>query len=195
MGRKGAIESLSNEELEFVLRTILDGATDRKLSASFEAEFGKRLSKSAIARWRDRAGDELKHTYLGARLQALQLKKDLKKEGVANYELIIENLEDRLLTATQKAVQADPVKVLRISVDEQKRKLKERELDLKESDLALRREKQERDAALKTDRFKVASDMWKFMLAWFLKRNPQVADAMAKDSGELLEEFGRQIEA
>jgi len=196
MPPRPAVEKLEPEQFDFVIRALLSGCTDRELSRAFEKQFeGKKLAKSSIARWRAAAGSELKDRFRIARYQAQQLKEQLKQEGVPGYDVMMADIEDRLLVATRDLINADPVRVLKIRQDEEKNKLKKAELELRAEDLKLRREKQERDAALKADKFGVALEFWRFLLAELMKRAPAAADAMTKHSTELLEGFAKQIEA
>lgn len=142
MGRRHVVKDLSPDEFDFVVREIMNGATDRELSASFEREFGKRLAKSSLNRWRKAAGDELADRYRLARFQARQLIEDLKEEENPNkYQILIRSIEDRLLTATREVISKDPVKLLQIRQEEERRRLREQELELKREQVALERER------------------------------------------------------
>ncbi|MET0626592.1 MAG: hypothetical protein ABW250_26895, partial [Pyrinomonadaceae bacterium] len=97
--------------------------------------------KSSLNRWRKSAGDELADRYHLARYQAKQLLSDLKEEGQDKYQLVLRNIEDRLLTATREVIAKDPVKLLKIRQEEERRRLREQELELRREQLALEREK------------------------------------------------------
>lgn len=142
MPRRAVVDQLNELELDFVIKGLANqGWTDRELSAAFEREFAKPLSKSAIARWRAKSGNELKERFKFARAVANQLLEDLKKEGSDKYEVIFDDIEDRLLVATRELVNVDPVKMLQLRVEEGKRRIKQEELVLKREALELEKEK------------------------------------------------------
>jgi len=141
MGRRHVVKDLNEQEFDFVINAIIAGATDREISVAFEAEFAKRLAKSSLNRWRKSAGDELADRYRLARYQAGQLLADLKEEDKDKFQVVIRNIEDRLLTATREVISKDPVKLLRIRQEEERRRLREKELELKRAQLEFSREK------------------------------------------------------
>lgn len=141
MARKHVVRELSDEEFQFVIDRILNGDNDREISLAFQQTFNKKLAKSSLARWRESAGNELAERYRLARYQARQLMSNLKDEGEDKYQVVIRNIEDRLLTATREVIAQDPVKLLSIRQEEEKRRLKERELTIKERALDLEIEK------------------------------------------------------
>jgi hypothetical protein len=141
MGRRHVVRDLNDEQFIYVIDAIIDGQTDRELSAGFEKMFGQPLAKSSLNRWRETSGNELAERYRLARYQARQLLDNLKREDADKFQIVIENIEDRLLTATRQVIAADPVKLLRIRLDEEKRRLKAREIDLKERQLELELQK------------------------------------------------------
>lgn len=194
MPRKHAVAQLPADQFEFVIHAILDNLTDREISAAFKEKFGARLSKSALNRWRESAGNELADRYRLARFQARQLKADLKVEDEDTYQVILRNIEERMLTATRAAIAADPVKMLRIRQEEEKRRLKERELELKERQHELAKEKSDREANLQSDRFKIAADVWKFILVWMSQHSSEAADALTNSSESLLEALEAHLE-
>lgn len=194
MPRRHAVASLPSDQLDFVIQAILDGETDREIAASFKEKFKKKLSKSALNRWREAAGNELADRYRLARFQAKQLLSDIEAEDTGAYQTLIKDLEDRLLTATRESIAVDPIKMLRIRVEEEKRRVKERALDLAEKKLELDKEKMEREANLHTDRFKIAADTWQFILAWLSERNATGADLLTRNSEELLKDLEAHVE-
>src|SRR5947209_532025 len=99
MGRRSVVKDLNEAEFDFVINAIIAGGTDREISLAFESEFGKRLAKSSLNRWRKSAGDELADRYRLARHQARQLTENLKEEDQDKYQIVIRSIEDRLLTA------------------------------------------------------------------------------------------------
>lgn len=142
MPRRHVVKDLSGEEFDFVIRRIIDGDTDREISVAFNAEFDKTLAKSSLNRWRKAAGDELAERYRLARFQANQLLEDLKEEKDANkFQVVMSSIEDRLLAATREVIAKDPVKLLQIRQEEERRRLKELEIGLKRDQLELDREK------------------------------------------------------
>lgn len=141
MGRRYAVSQLPEDQLDFVIKAILNGWTDREISQGFEKEFHEKLSKSSIARWREAAGDELAKQYRFARVQAQQLKEDLGEKKSTNLELIFGNIEDRLLVTAREIIAKDPVKLLQLRMDEENRRLKEREVKVKEGQLDLEKAK------------------------------------------------------
>lgn len=137
MGRRHVIRDLNDEQFGFVINCILNGLTDREISITFEKTFESPLAKSSLNRWRKSAGNELAERYQLVRFQAKQLLQDLKQEDADKFQVVMGNIEDRMLTATREIIAQDPVKLLRIQLDEEKRRLKERELNLKERQLDL----------------------------------------------------------
>src|SRR5256885_136701 len=104
MGRRSVVRDLDEGEFDFVINAIIAGDTDREISLAFETQFGKRLAKSSLNRWRKSAGDELADRYRLARYQAGQLLIDLQEEDQDKYQVVIGNIEDRLLTATREVI-------------------------------------------------------------------------------------------
>ena len=139
MGRRHAVSDLPPEQIDFVVRSIIGGLTDREISTAFAVQFpGKRLSKSALNRWQKASGHELIERYQFARCQAREIMEGLKLEPDADkFQVIIGDLENRLLISAREVIAADPVKMLGIRLDEEKRRLKSRELDIKEKQLDL----------------------------------------------------------
>lgn len=169
MPRRHAVAELPAEQFEFVLQSILDNKTDREISVAFKTEYKKNLSKSALNRWREAAGAELADRYRLARFQARQLLVDLKDEDTGAYQVVIKNIEDRLLTATREIIASDPIKMLRIRQEEEKRRLKERELDVRKEALELERE---RLRGAQIDRVALAGDYTEDLLE-FIGEDPE----------------------
>jgi hypothetical protein len=163
MPRRHVVKDLSDEEFEFVIQRILEGDTDRELSTAFQTTFEKRLAKSSLNRWRDTTGNELAERYRLARFQARQLLENLKEEDADKHQVLMRTVEDRLLTATREVIKADPLKLLRISQAEQKRKLQEQRLQLQRDQLDLEREKL-RGAAI--DRISLFNEFMSDLLAY-----------------------------
>lgn len=155
MPRRHVVEQLPDEQFQFVINTIIAGDTDREISAAFQQEFKTKLSKSSLARWREVTGDELAERYRLTRFQAKQLLEDLQEEGADKYQLVMSNIEDRMLTAMREVISQDPIKLLGIQQEEKRRQLKHEELQLKRETLELERERL-RGAAL--DRVKLGQE-------------------------------------
>jgi hypothetical protein len=169
--------------------------TDREISKAYFEKFGKRLAKSSLSRWRAAAGDELADRYRFARVQAQQLLEHLKEEPDADkYQVAMKGIEERLLTVTHEAIALDPIKMLRLRQEEEKRRLKARQLDLNEQRLAWEKERAEREANLHGDRFLIAADVWQFILVWFAQHHPKAADLLTGSSEEVLNALEAHIE-
>jgi len=141
MGRKSTVASLSDEQIEFVIYQILDGETDRAISAAFEKAFELPLPKSSLHNWRRAAGNELADRYRIARAQAKILREDLKLDEGEDYRNVIKNIEERLLTATREVIHADPMKLLVARQDEERIRLKREQLELKREEHAFNRQR------------------------------------------------------
>ncbi|OLE52676.1 MAG: hypothetical protein AUG51_17035 [Acidobacteria bacterium 13_1_20CM_3_53_8] len=194
MPRRSAVAQLPEDQFAFVIQCILDNKTDRELSAAFYVQFKKKLAKSSIGRWREAAGNELADRYQLARFQAKQLLSDLKEEDADKYQVVIKNIEDRLLTATREVITQDPVQLLKIRQNESKLRLRERALELKEREITFTQEKAEREANIQTDRLKIGADTWQFILLWLSKHNPTAVDLVTKNSEELLSDLETHLQ-
>src|ERR1700754_984829 len=104
MGRRHVVRDLNDEQFSFVIEAIIEGLTDREISAAFEKTFEQPLAKSSLGRWRKKSGEELAERYRLARFQSKQLLTDLKQEDADKYQVVIDNIEDRLLTATRQVI-------------------------------------------------------------------------------------------
>ncbi len=141
MGRRNKVTQLPETEFDFVIRAVTNGDTNREISANFEREFGEKLDKNSIDRWRSTVGEELADRYRLARFQAKQLRADLSLDDTDDYQNVIKNIEERLLTATREVVRQDPVKLLQVRQQEEKMRLKRDEIELKQQQLEFEREK------------------------------------------------------
>lgn len=141
MGQRSTIEKLPEEEFDFVINCLLDNLNDREVSLLFEKRFKKKLPKSNINRWRENAGRELIDRYRLARFQAKQLRQDLSLEEGDDYQNVIKNIEERLLTATREVIHQNPAKLLLARQREENFRLKREQLELKREEIALEREK------------------------------------------------------
>lgn len=186
MPPRHAVDQLPDDQFQFVIDAIIDGQTDREISASFNAKFNTKLSKSALARWRDVTGDELAERYRLTKFQAKQLLEDLKLEDADKFKVVIDNIEDRLLTAMREVIATDPIKLLGVQQEERRRALKERELDLRERAQAFTEEQAKKQEQLQHDRLAIGASAWQFILSFLLGREPQAADLLTKHSEEIL---------
>lgn len=141
MGRRNKVEKLPETEFDFVIRAVTNGKTDREISADFERAFNQKLDKNSINRWRNTVGEELADRYRLARYQAKQLREDLSLEDSDDYQNVIKNIEEKLLTATREVVSRDPMKLLSVRQEEEKIRLKREELEFKRQQLEFEREK------------------------------------------------------
>lgn len=194
MPRRHAVETLPEEQFEFLLKAITDGGTDRSIAAAFREKFKVKLSKSALARWRKAVGDELADKYRFVRYQAKQLIEDLKEESGDKHELLISTIQDRLLTATGEIISRDPITLLSIQQEERKHKLREQQHALRERVQAFHEEQASKQESLQKDRFKIAADTWQFILAFVKDKKPTAVDVLTDLSPELLQELETYLE-
>lgn len=196
MSGRHTVDQLPDNQLQFVLDLIIDGYTDREISLSFEDKFKIKLAKSSLARWRKAAGDELADRYRLARYQAKQFIEDLKldPEAVDKHQLFIESIEDRLLTATREVMALDPVKAALIQQEERRRRLREKELLLKERDLLFKQEQARKTESAQQDRLKIAVEVWRFILSYLLGKEPLAADLLTKHNEEILNGLEEHLE-
>ncbi|GEM_PF-7049885 len=194
MPRKHVVKELNDEQFSFVISAIIDGLTDREISSSFQKTFNQPLAKSSLHRWRNSAGNELAERYRLARYQAKQLLENINTEADADkYQIVIQNIEDRLLTATRDVISQDPIKLLQVRQEEERRKLRQRYLDLKEAQLNWQKERVQKEENLHTDRFKIAADTWQFVLHWFNENDPKGTDVLVKNNEQLLNDLEAHI--
>ena len=186
MGRRSVVKQLNAEQFQFVISAIVNGLTDREVSAEFEQRFAAPLSKSSLHRWRKSAGEELAGRYRLARFQAQQLKEDLQSGERDSMEMVIESIEDRLLAATREVALMDPNKLLIARQEEDRKRQRDRDLDLKERKLELEREKMEKAARIETDRRAIALDVWQFALGWYSQNGGAAVDLLTKLAPEFL---------
>lgn len=158
MGRRHTVEELDEQQLDFVLRCFADGCNPREVSAKFETEFPKlKLAKSSLYRWKEAAGEELIDRYRMARFQAKALLEQLSEDEDADkYQIVIKNIEDRLLTATREVITQNPSKLLLVRQREENFRLKREQIELNREEIALEREKL-RGAAI--DRGKLGTEL------------------------------------
>lgn len=145
MGRKSSIDKLPENEFDFVIKEILDGKTDREISSVFEKKFKKELPKSNLNSWRNKAGNELAERYRLKRFQVRSFVEELKAEGIEveddKYKLIIQSLEDHLLTFERDLIKENPIKLLFARQEDERLKIKRETLELNRSKLEFDREK------------------------------------------------------
>lgn len=158
MGRKSTIEGLPVEEFDFVIKEMMNGATDRALSAAFEKRFNKELPKSNLNNWRNKAGNELVERYKLRRFQIKEVVEKLKEDGIEvaddKYKHIIQNLEDHLLTSERDLIAQNPMKLLFARQEDERIKLKREKLELDKMQLEFDREKHKNEI----DRVKVGAE-------------------------------------
>lgn len=198
MGRRSTVEKLDANQQDFVIRSILNGGTDREISAAFESKFDLKLPKTSLHRWRKKAGDELADRYRMQRFRVTSFVEKLKTEGIEigedKYHQIIENLENHLLTAERDLIAQNPVKLLFARQEDERLRLKRDEFELKKQQHEFEREKFEKTQRLQADKFRVASEAWKYILAYFTNLNSSVADDLTAHSPDLIKGLGEYIE-
>lgn len=195
MPPRHAVESLPEEQFEFVINAIISGDTNREISAAFQKQFTSELAKSSLARWREVTGDELAERYRLARFQAKQLLEDLGKEGGDSFSVVMGSIDDHLLRATKKVIAQDPVKLLGIKQEELRRQLRERELNLKERAQTFQEDQARKTESLQQDKLKIGADVWGVTLAYMLEKEPQIADLLTKHSDGVLNAIEENLEA
>ncbi|HQU83966.1 MAG TPA: hypothetical protein PKY59_12600 [Pyrinomonadaceae bacterium] len=159
MGRRSQVDGLEADEFDFVIRQLVDGATDREVSAAFFKQFEKELPKSNLNSWRNKAGKELIERFKLTRFLGKQLVEGLKDEGkITNendYQIIIKSVEEHLLAAAQKFTKQNPLKLLTARQEEERIQLQREKIELAKSQLEFEREKH-RNAI---DREKVSAEV------------------------------------
>lgn len=193
MARRHTVADLNEEQLDFVLRCFADNDNDREVSLKFEEKFKAKLAKSSLHRWRKASGDELIERYRLARFQAKALREQLG-ENKNDYEIVMQNIEERLLTATREVIKQNPMKLLFARQEEERLRLKREKLELEKQQHEFEREKFERTQNLEADKFRIASEAWKYILAFFTNMNSPLVDGLTAHSSELLEGLGEHIE-
>lgn len=145
MGRRSTIDGLEADEFDFVIRLLVDGATDREVSSLFFEKFQKELPKSNLNSWRNKAGNELVERFKLTRFLGKQLVEGLKDEGKItdenDYQIIIKSVEEHLLAGAQKFTKQNPLKLLSARQEEEKIQLQREKLELAKSQLEFEREK------------------------------------------------------
>lgn len=194
MPSRHIVDKLPDEQFQFVINAIINGDTDREVSAAFHQKFGTKLSKSSLARWREVTGNELAERYRLTRFQAKQLLEDLNIEDGDKFRVVMGNIEDRLLTATKEVIAQDPIKLLGIQQEEKRRQLKERELQLKERAQAFTEEQAKKTDQLQQDRLQIGVEVWQFILSFLLNKEPQAADLLTKHNEEIIHGLEEHLE-
>lgn len=186
MPRNFAVAELTDAQFTWLIDRILDGDTNREICTAFERKFKSPLARTSLQRWREATGDELAERYRLARYQARKLQEALGAEDREKYAVVIESIEDRLLAATREISKLDPFKLILVKQEEERRKLQERTLALKERQQAFTEEQARRKAELEQNRFGIAASAWEFLLTWAHQNNPQAADILTALSGNFL---------
>src|SRR5689334_18335148 len=133
MGRRHIVDTLPDDQRQFVFEHILNGESDHEVSLAFEAQFQKELRPQSLWRWRESAGKELVERYRVARFTAKHLMEDLGERPDADkHRVMIQGIEDHLLAAVRQVNSQDPLKLVLIQQEEQRRKLRERSMELRE---------------------------------------------------------------
>lgn len=144
MARRHVVENLSEEQLDFVLRCLTDGDNDREVCVKFEQRFKAEnitLAKSSLHRWRKASGDEMVDRYRIARFQAKALREQIGEDEKDDYQVVMKNIEERLLMATREVIKQNPMKLLNARQEEERLKLKREKLELDKAQLEFDREK------------------------------------------------------
>lgn len=186
MGRRSTVESLPDEQLEFVILGVLNQRTDREISASFLAEFGTPLPKSSLNNWRRTAGTEIANRYRIARLQAQQLREDLKLDESDDYDNIIKGIEEKLLTATSEVLRQNPLKLLAARQEDEKMRIKREQIELNRQKLDFEMQRHDKEMAVRTDALAIGAKTWQFILYFMNENEPHIADALTRRSGDIL---------
>jgi len=188
-------DSLPQDQTLFLLGLICDHKTNRFIEAEFKEKFEVKLSKSALARWRKVAGDELADRAMLVKLQAAQMAEDLGVRPDADkYQIVMKSMQDHLLTAMSEVNKQSPAQLIIIHQEELRRKLRERELGLKERAQAFAEEQARKSEQLEKDRFAIGADTWRFILAFIKEKDPTAVDALLKHNAELLEGLETYLE-
>ncbi len=136
MGRKHTVAGLPQNEIEYIIDLLNDGKTDREISAEFEKKFDKKLPKSSLNTWIRAVGKDKAKAFQIVRVQAREIVKQLRQsEDADKYQVIIEGLEDHLLTAAKETFTQSPIKLLLIRQEEERLRIKRQELQLKTDQL------------------------------------------------------------
>jgi hypothetical protein len=194
MPPRHAVEKLPDEQFQFVINAIINGDTNSEITSAFTTQFKTPLAKSSLARWREVVGDELAERYKLARYQAKQLLEDLGQSDADKFSVVMGNIEDRLLVATKEIISQNPVKLLGIQQEEKRRHLRERELELKVRAQQFQEDQAKKAQQLQQDRFAIAAETWRFVLAYVRAKAPVAIDALTDVSPELLKELETFIE-
>lgn len=190
MGRRSTIERLPAEQYDFVNKQFANGATDREVSELFEKEFGEKLPKSNLHRWRKSFGDACIERRKMRRFLVREMVERLKDEGFDvgddNYKLVIQNIEDFLITSDREIVAADPIKLLNLRQEDERIKLKREKLELDKEQLAFEREKHKNAI----DRVKVGAETMTDFLE-FVGSDPEAIGFLTRH----LQPFGEYLKA
>ena len=179
------IDRLPEEQFQFVIDTINSGASDREICAAFEKQFETPLAKSSLERWRKASGDELVQRYRLARYQATQLLENLEQTDADKLGVIVASVEDRLLTSMRQITSEDPLRLLSVCQKEGDRRLKERMLELKEREFAVKHERECLTEILDRNRLRIGIETWKIILDVLRARNPNALKILSGYTNEI----------
>jgi hypothetical protein len=184
------IDRLPEEQFQFVVDAINSGASDREICAAFEKQFETPLARSSLERWRKASGDELAQGYRLARYQATQLLENLEETDADKLSVIMATVENRLLTSMRQITSEDPLKLLAACQKEGDRRLKERMLELKEREFAVKLERERLTETMDRRRLQIGIDTWQMILDLLKARNPGAFAILAKHTKEIATGLG-----
>jgi hypothetical protein len=135
-----AVDQMPEAQFQFVIEAVIRGESDRAICAAYERQFGEKLAKSSLGRWRYASGEYLAECYRQLRFQANELMKNLDANKTDKFGFLMSTIEDRLLARVVEFSTQDPLKLIAIRQREGERRLRERTLELKEAEIELRSE-------------------------------------------------------
>lgn len=113
---------------------------------------------------------------------ARYLRKRLSETALAKFDLEFETMD-------VAGVSRELGRHAAIEQTDRKLDLAEEKLRLDEKRIAL----QEKAAEIDKDRFQIAANTWQYLLAWFLREEPQLADRLTARSEEFLTALEEQM--
>ena len=194
MSQQFTIEKLPDEQYQFVLDAIMAGSTDRRICADFEQKFGRPLAKSSLGRWRQAAGEDLAQEYRLARVQVNHLVESLEQTDAEKIDVVMAEIEGRLLTAMRQIRNQDPLKLLKARQKETDLRLKQRWVEVKERELKLQEEQIHNLEELQRDRVWLAIEIWKQILLYLRKKDVEGCKLLVNNYEGLLAELQKYLE-
>jgi predicted DNA-binding protein YlxM (UPF0122 family) len=181
------VDKLPEEQFESLIKLITNGGTDRSIPRDFEKKFNVKLAPSSFSRWRKAVGNEIADRHRFGKALAKQVIEDLGMDDDADkFQVVMQSIEDRIITAGREIISQDPLKLLAIRQKEEDRRIRERELNLKERAQQFNEEQALKSEQLQHDRLRIGADTWQFILSYLLGKEPQAADLLTKHSEEIL---------